>query len=100
MVYALSIISFNIRNFNSLRFALAHEGNKCRRGVILEHFGEDLPSATSEAGCCDVCSCTAELTDHKAELATVVRTVLEVPGYGEVKVYMYSIHSIGKTKIV
>lgn len=70
----------------TFRFALAHEGNKCRRAVILEYFGEDPTHATSRGGCCDVCSSTAELADYKDELATVVRTVSEIPGYGEVKV--------------
>ncbi len=69
------------------RFALAHEGHKCRRAVILEFFDEPVPSGKGgESGCCDVCSSDYTMTDYKDELVSIIQVAQDIPGYGEVKV--------------
>ena len=54
--------------------------------VILEHFGEDATAATCEGVCCDVCDHQPETADAQSEIALVLKTVRDLPGYGEVKV--------------
>ena len=59
---------------------------KCRRTVVLEHFGEDTTATTCEGVCCDVCDSEPEMADAQNEISLVLKTVRDVPGYGEVKV--------------
>ena len=32
------------------------EGDRCRRGAMLRHFGDQVPSSVEPADCCDVCN--------------------------------------------
>lgn len=68
------------------RFVCANLAGKCRRTVILEHFGEDTTTATCEGVCCDVCDTQPEMANAQDEIALVLKTVRDLPGYGEVKV--------------
>ena len=54
--------------------------------MILEHFGEDATVATCEGVCCDVCDTQPEMADAQNEASLVLKTVRDLPGYGEVKV--------------
>ena len=67
----------------SCRFALSHEGNKCRRETIVQYFGEDVSAAVLEEGCCDVCLSQPEMVDYQDEVLAVIKVVQEIPGYGE-----------------
>ena len=68
------------------RFICASLAGKCRRTVILEHFGEDATAATCDSVCCDVCDSLPETADAQDEIALILKTVKDLPGYGEVKV--------------
>ena len=68
------------------RFVCANLAGKCCRTVILEHFGEDTTTATCEGVCCDVCDTQPEMANAQDEIALVLKTVRDLPGYGEVKV--------------
>ena len=59
--------------------------------MILEHFGEDATVATCEGVCCDVCDTQPEMADAQNEMSLVLKTVRDLPGYGEVKVLTYQI---------
>ena len=65
------------------RFVCANLAGKCRRTVILEHFGEDATAATCEG---DVCDNQPEMANAQNEISLVLKTVRDLPGYGEVKV--------------
>ena len=68
------------------RFVCANLAGKCRRAVILEHFGEDATAATCEGVCCDVCDTQPKMANAQNEISLVLKTVRDLPGYGEVKV--------------
>ena len=69
------------------RFLCSGIAGKCRRRVLLDHFQDDTTrNATSDGPCCDVCEKEQGQLDSTQEIEMVVRTVQDMPGYGEVKV--------------
>ena len=68
------------------RFVCANLAGKCRWTVILEHFGKDATAATCEGVFCDVCDTQPEMANAQNEISLVLKTVRDLPGYGEVKV--------------
>lgn len=54
--------------------------------MLLEHFQEDPAAATSDGPCCDVCEGELLQDEVTKQIELVVRTVQDMPGYGEVKV--------------
>ena len=51
------------------------------------HFGENEMIPTTSGACCDVCESPSDgVADCQAEISTVLRAVLDIPGNGEVNV--------------
>ena len=61
----------------------------CRK-VLLEYFDEDTKGITSEAVCCYVCDSakSEDMMDVQEEIKLVLVAVKDLPGLGEVKVYI------------
>lgn len=65
----------------------AHLIGECRRKVILDYFEED--SVVTSVPCCGVCECPPRhVEDRREEVAVILGAVQEIPGNGEVKVWI------------
>lgn len=60
----------------------------CCHKVLLEYFGEDTRTVTSEAVCCYVCDSvkSEDMKDAQDEIKLVLQAVRDQPGFGEMKV--------------
>lgn len=69
-----------------IRFVYAHLHMKCRRGVLLEYFGEEATVNDPSYPCCDVCESSNTTSDLSCEMKTVIQAVHDLPNSGEKKV--------------
>ena len=70
------------------RFAYSHLVGKCRRQIILQHFGEDTTDVCSRERCCDVCKGLTTTTNMQPEITSILQALKKIPGKGEKKVCM------------
>ena len=77
----------------------AHLIGKCRRKIVLDYFEED--SVVNSVPCCGVCECPPRYAeDRQEEVGVVLGAVQEIPGNGEIKVWISAQHTPTSCSIV